>query len=114
MIGDGTHASPEVRGRFLIEAEAVARLRHPNVVQIYDIGEADGRPFVTLELLEGGSLADRLKGTIQSGRAAAELLVTLALAMHAAHRAGVVHRDLKPSNILFDKAGVPMTWPLSV
>ena len=86
MISDGKHASPEVRERFLIEAEAVARLRHPNIVQIYDIGEDDGRPFVTLEMLEGGSLADRLKGTTQPGRAAAELVETLATAMHAAHR----------------------------
>jgi tetratricopeptide (TPR) repeat protein len=106
IVGD-KDASPEHRDRFLIEARAVARLQHANIVQIYEIGDADGHPFVTLELLEGGSLADRLKGTIQSGRAAAELLVTLALAMHAAHRAGVVHRDLKPSNILFDKAGLP-------
>ncbi len=107
MIGDGKHARPEHRERFLIEAEAVARLHHPNIVQIYDIGEADGRPFVTLEVLEGGTLADRLKGTTQPGRAAAELVATLALAMHAAHQAGIVHRDLKPSNILFDAEGVP-------
>jgi tetratricopeptide (TPR) repeat protein/tRNA A-37 threonylcarbamoyl transferase component Bud32 len=107
MIGDDKHASPEHRERFLIEARAVARLQHANIVQIYDIGDADGRPFVTLEMLEGGSLAGRLKGTVQSGRAAAELLATLALAMHAAHRAGIIHRDLKPSNILFDKTGLP-------
>jgi tetratricopeptide (TPR) repeat protein/tRNA A-37 threonylcarbamoyl transferase component Bud32 len=107
MIGDGKHASREVRERFLIEAEAVARFRHPNIVQIYDIGEADGRPYVTLEMLEGGSLADRLKGTTQPGRDAAELLATLAMAMHAAHQAGIVHRDLKPPNVLFDHDGTP-------
>jgi tetratricopeptide (TPR) repeat protein len=107
MIGDGRHASPEIRERFLIEAEAVARLRHLNIVQIYDIGEADGHPYVTLELLEGGSLADRLKGTTQPNRAAAELVATLATAMHAAHQAGIVHRDLKPSNVLFDRGGTP-------
>ena len=107
MILDGKHARPEHRERFLIEAEAVARLRHPNIVQIYDFGEADGCPFVTLEMLEGGSLADRLKGTTQPGRAAAELVATLALAMHAAHQAGIVHRDLKPSNVLFDRDGIP-------
>ena len=107
MIRDGKHARPEHRERFRIEAEAVARLRHPNIVQIYEIGEADGRPFVSLELLEGGSLADRLKGTTQPGRAAAELVATLARAMHAAHRAGIVHRDLKPANVLFDRDGIP-------
>jgi len=107
MIGEGRHASPDQRARFFIEAEAVARLRHPNIVQIHDFGEAGGRPFVTLELLEGGSLADRLKGTTQPGRAAAELMATLAAAVHAAHQAGIVHRDLKPSNVLFDGDGIP-------
>jgi tetratricopeptide (TPR) repeat protein/tRNA A-37 threonylcarbamoyl transferase component Bud32 len=107
MIGEGKHARPEQRARFLIEAEAVARLRHPHIVQIYDFGEAEGHPFVTLEMLEGGSLADRLKGTTQPGRAAAELVATLASAMHVAHQAGIVHRDLKPSNVLFDGDGVP-------
>jgi tetratricopeptide (TPR) repeat protein/tRNA A-37 threonylcarbamoyl transferase component Bud32 len=107
MIGDGKYASPGMRERFLIEAEAVARLRHPNIVQIYDIGEAGGNSYVTLELLEGGSLADRLKGTTQPGRAAAELVATLATAMHAAHQAGIVHRDLKPPNVLFDRDGTP-------
>ena len=107
MIVDGKHARPEHRERFLIEAEAVARLRHPNIVQIYDIGEDEGRPFVTLEILEGGTLADRLKGTTQPSRAAAEMVATIALAMHAAHLSGIVHRDLKPSNILFDAEGIP-------
>jgi tRNA A-37 threonylcarbamoyl transferase component Bud32 len=107
MIGEGSRARPDQRVRFLIEAEAVARLRHPNVVAVYDFGEAEGHPFVTLEWLEGGSLADRLKGTTWPGRAAAELVATLAGAMHAAHQAGIVHRDLKPSNILFDADGVP-------
>ena len=107
MIRAGIMPTPEDRDRFRIEAEAVARLRHANIVQIYDIGEADGLPFVTLELLEGGSLADRLAGTTQPGRPAAELMVTLARAIHAAHQAGIVHRDLKPSNVLFDRDGIP-------
>jgi serine/threonine protein kinase len=107
MIGESEHASRETRERFLIEAEVVARLRHPNIVQIYDIGEANGRPFVTLELLEGGSLADRLRGMTQPARAAAALVATLATAVHAAHQAGIVHRDLKPPNVLFDREGTP-------
>jgi tetratricopeptide (TPR) repeat protein/tRNA A-37 threonylcarbamoyl transferase component Bud32 len=107
MIGAGEQTRPAQYARFLIEAEAVARLHHPNIVQIYDFGESDGRPFVALELLEGGSLADRLKGTTWPGRAAAELVATLASAMHAAHQAGIVHRDLKPSNVLFGGDGTP-------
>ena len=107
MIRAGLQARPKDLDRFRLEAEAVARLHHANIVQIYDIGEAAGLPFVALELLEGGSLADRLAGTPQPGRQAAELMVTLARAMHTAHQAGIVHRDLKPSNVLFDRDGTP-------
>jgi serine/threonine protein kinase len=106
MIGSGTHARPEDLARFRTEAEAVARLHHPRIVQIYDIGEAGGLPYIALELLEGGSLAERLAGTPQPGHQAAELMVSLAKAMHAAHLVGIVHRDLKPSNILFDRDGI--------
>ena len=107
MIRAGLQARPEDLDRFRLEAEAVARLHHANIVQIYDIGAVAGLPFVALELLEGGSLADRLAGTPQPGRQAAELMVTLARAMHTAHQAGIVHRDLKPSNVLFDRDGTP-------
>jgi eukaryotic-like serine/threonine-protein kinase len=106
MIRGGSQARPEHLLRFSIEAEAVARLRHLNIIQIYDIGEVDGSPFVSLELLEGGSLTDRLGGTPQAGRRSAELLETLALAIVAAHEAGIIHRDLKPSNVLFAADGV--------
>ncbi len=73
MIRGGSQARANLVARFRTEAEAVARLRHPNIVQIYDIGEADGLPFVALELLEGGSLGDRLAGEPQAARQAAEL-----------------------------------------
>ena len=79
----------------------MATLRHPNILQIYDIGEFNGSPYVALELLEGGSLTDRLRGTLLPPRQAAEWMVPLVLAMDAAHRAGIVHRDLKSANILF-------------
>src|SRR5271163_2910391 len=98
MIRGGKHAAPEHFVRFRIEARSVARLRHPNVVQIHDVGHADGLPFVAFELLEGGSLEARVAGTPQPERSSAELLVTLAGAIGAAHRAGVVHRDLKSAN----------------
>jgi serine/threonine protein kinase/tetratricopeptide (TPR) repeat protein len=106
MIRGGSQARPDQLIRFSIEAEAVARLRHQNIIQIYDIGEVDGSPYVSLELLEGGSLADQLRGTPQPGRPAAELLETLVLAIVAAHEAGIIHRDLKPTNVLFTADGV--------
>ncbi|MBY0523862.1 MAG: serine/threonine protein kinase [Gemmataceae bacterium] len=93
-------ADADAASRFRAEAEAVARLSHPNVVQIYEVGEWDGRPFLALEFVGGGSLADRLRGLPQKPRASAELIETLARAVGHAHRQGIVHRDLKPANIL--------------
>ena len=107
MLRGGSHADPESLARFRIEVRSVARLRHPNVVQVYDVGESRGLPFVALELLEGGSLDARNGGNPQPEPAAAALLATLARAVAAAHRAGIVHRDLKPANILFSRDGVP-------
>jgi serine/threonine protein kinase len=107
MIRGADHAGVTQLARFRIEAEAVASLRHPNILQIYEIGESDGSPYVALELLEGGSLLDRLRGTTVSPRQAAEWMLPLALAMDAAHRTGIVHRDLKSANILFSSDGVP-------
>ncbi len=100
MILSGLHAAEAERDRFRAEAEAVARLQHPNIVQIYEVGESGGCPFFSLEFVEGGSLADKLDGTPWQPRPAAELVETLARAMHAAHKQGVVHRDLKPANVL--------------
>ena len=107
MIREDRQMQQEYLARFLKEAEAVARLRHPNIIQIFDIGEADGAPFVALELLEGGNLSDWLGGTPQPGRTAAELMVTLARAVHVAHQAAIIHRDLKPSNVLLTTTGIP-------
>jgi tetratricopeptide (TPR) repeat protein len=93
--------------RFRLEAEAVARLAHPNIVAIYDVGWSDGRPYCALEYVEGGSLHDRIAGIPQPPRKAAELVETVARAVHAAHRAQIVHRDLKPGNILLTREGAP-------
>src|SRR5437764_3183010 len=100
MLLTGVEASAEERARLRAEAEAVACLQHPNIVQIHEIGEQDGCPFLVLEFVEGRSLAERLDGTPQPPPAAAGLLEAVARAMHYAHQHGVVHRDLKPANIL--------------
>ena len=103
MILSGGHAGPEQLDRFRAEAEAVARLQHPNIVQIYEVGEQDGRPFFSLEFVDGGSLAQKLNGTPLPPREAAQLAETLARAMHAAHQQGIIHRDLKPANVAADR-----------
>ena len=105
LIRGGIHASPDLLGRLQTEAETIARLHHENIVQVYDVGEMNGDPYVALELLEGGTLAAKLAGTPQPNRLAAEICRTLALAMHAAHQVGVIHRDLKPLNVLLDESG---------
>jgi WD40 repeat protein len=96
----GAHVSPEQRARFHTEAEAAARLQHPDIVQIYEVGNADGQPYLAMEYVEGGSLAARLNGKPQPAPAAADLVARLAEAVHHAHQRGIVHRDLKPANIL--------------
>ena len=106
MIREDRQMRTDYLARFMYEAEAVARLRHPNIIQIFDIGEADGTPFVALEFLEGGNLDDWLAGNPQPGRKAAEMTMTLARAIHVAHQAGIIHRDLKPSNVLLTADGV--------
>src|SRR5205807_1774299 len=94
MILAGAHAGREQLERFRLEAESVARLQHPNIVQIYEVGEQDGRPFFSFEYVDGISLPQKLAGTPQPGRETAELVHALALAVHYAHQRGVVHRDL--------------------
>jgi WD40 repeat protein len=106
MILHGAHAGREELTRFRSEAEAIARLQHPNLVQIYEIGEHNGLPFFALEFVEGGSLDHQLQGNPQPPEQAAQVVETLARAMQVAHEAGVVHRDLKPANVLVGKGGV--------
>lgn len=112
MILNGAHAGPKELARFRAEAAVIARLQHPNIVQVYDVGEAAGRPYFALEFVAGGSLAQYLRGTPQQIRPAAQLVETLAWAVHAAHANGVVHRDLKPANILLSGSGAGSgEWP---
>lgn len=89
------------------EAEIEARLQHPNIVQIFEAGEQDGRPYLALELVEGGSLRDRLAGRPQPPKEAARLVEILARAVHHAHAYGIIHRDLKPGNVLLTPEGTP-------
>jgi hypothetical protein len=106
VVVSGIHTGAEERARFHTEAEAVARLHHPGIVQIYEVGEQAGCPYLALEFVSGGSLAQQLDGTPMLPRRAAELLRDLARAVQHAHEKGIVHRDLKPANVLLTEAGV--------
>jgi serine/threonine-protein kinase len=107
MILAGGHASDLDLIRFRTEAAAVARLQHPNIVQVYEVGEHNGLPYFSLELCGGGSLAAKLREHPLPASQAAELVATLARAIHEAHQRGIVHRDLKPANVLLTADGTP-------
>jgi len=113
MIRAGGESEPKDLARFREEAEAVARLQHPNIVQVYDVGESAGRPYFAMEFVNGGSLVQHLHGDPQPIFAAARLVETLAQAVDAVHRQGVVHRDLKPANVLLQQVAAtePATAP---
>jgi eukaryotic-like serine/threonine-protein kinase len=105
MVLAGAHVGQIGLARFRAEAEAVAKLLHSNIVQIFETGECEGRPYFSLEFVEGGSLDKRMSQSPTSPRAAAGLVETLARTMEFAHQRGIVHRDLKPANILLAKFG---------
>jgi WD40 repeat protein len=107
MVLAGGHAGEQERARFKAEAEAVARLQHPNIVQVFEVGEHGGLPYCALEYVEGGSLAHKLSGKPLPPKEAAQLVEALSRAMHLAHSRNVVHRDLKPANILLAADGTP-------
>ncbi|HUR55577.1 MAG TPA: serine/threonine-protein kinase, partial [Gemmataceae bacterium] len=98
------HAGPTTRERFTTEAQAVARLQHPNIVQVFEVGEIDGVPFFSLEYVSGGTLAARVSEHLLPPRDAAALVAALAGAVAYAHSQGIIHRDLKPTNILLSVA----------
>ncbi len=106
MILSGAHAAQNLLDRFRTEAEAVARLQHPNIVQIYEVGEHDHLPYFSLEYCPGG-LDRKLDGKPLKPQEAAGLVEQLARAMHAAHRKGIIHRDLKPANVLLTEDNSP-------
>ena len=104
----GDHASAEQRIRLLGEAEAVAKLQHPNIVQLFQVDRQEGRPYFVMEYIDGGTLADKLQcGDRPSPREAAAMVETLARAVEFAHQRGIIHRDLKPANVLLTADGTP-------
>ena len=108
MVLAGSYASLEERARFLAEAEAVASLQHPNIVQVYDVGAYQGVPFFSMEIVDGGTLERKAHaGAPLPPREAARLVEKLARAMHFAHQHGIIHRDLKPANVLLTAEGEP-------
>lgn len=107
MLLSGAHAAPVERARFEAEVAAIGRLQHPNLVQVFEVNEHDGRAYFSMEYLNGGSLDDLISGRPRPPKPAAELVRTLARAMHAAHQQGIVHRDLKPANVLLTADNVP-------
>jgi len=106
MILRGDLASSADLARFRAEAEAAAQLHHPHIVPVYEVGDIDGRPFFSMKLIEGTTLARRVLAGPLPSRAAAEMLAPICRAIADAHRRGVLHRDLKPSNILIDNDGL--------
>src|SRR5262249_35344398 len=100
-------ADADELARFRVEAEAIARLSHPHIVQVHEVGQHDGRPYFSLEYVEGGGLDRRLAGTPLPPAEAARLGEALARAVQAAHDRGVLHRDLKPANVLLTSDGTP-------
>jgi WD40 repeat protein len=107
MILAGAHAAEEDLARFRVEAEAIARLQHPGIVQVHEVGTHGGLPFLSLEYCPGGSLEKKLNGTPLPAGEAAALVERLAEAVAAAHQKGIVHRDLKPANVLLAEDGTP-------
>ncbi len=104
MILAGEYADPAERRRFVREAQLAARLTHPQIVQVYDVGELEGRPYLAMEYVPGRSLAERLADGPLAPQVAARLVSVLARAIDHAHRQGIIHRDLKPANLLLLRA----------
>ncbi len=107
VLPGGPLANQDDLRRFHLEAAAIAILDHPNIVPIYEVGEHDGLSYFAMKLIDGNSLAQRQPGSVANPRAAAQLVATVARAVHHAHQRGVLHRDLKPSNIVIDALGQP-------
>ena len=113
ILGGGFSSEADVR-RFQIEAEAAAKLDHPGIVPVYDIGEHEGQPFFAMKFIDGGSLAEKITHYQNHPRVAAELMALVARAVFHAHQRGILHRDLKPANILIDRDGQALITDLGL
>src|SRR5262249_26270445 len=108
MPNPGRCAQPGYREMYMAEARALARLRHPHIVQAHDVGQTDeGLPFVVYSFIKGVNLHEKMKQGRMTVRQSAELVAVAADALHYVHRERLVHRDIKPANILIDHAGQP-------
>jgi len=107
MVLRGPLATPEELSRLRGEAAAAARIDHPAIVPVYEVGECEGQPYFSMQWIDGRTLSARLAEGPLPPREAAQLLLDVALAIHVAHQAGILHRDIKPSNILIDASGRP-------
>ncbi len=107
LIGLGQWATEANLKRFRLEAEAAARLEHPGIVPIHEVGERDGSCYFSMKFVEGGQLDEVIRRTPMSIRQAAELIANVARTVHYAHEHGILHRDIKPGNILLDAKGEP-------
>lgn len=107
VILSGGHSGSLERQRFQIEVETAARLQHPNIAQVYEVGEDNGQPFMAMEFCPGGTLEAQIRDRPQPPRDAAATVACLADALHYSHGAGIVHRDIKPANVLLSAEGTP-------
>ncbi len=107
VLSSGEFARPEYVARFRLEAAATARLQHPNIVSIHQVGAHEGIPYYTMDLVEGPNLIQWMRGRALAAEKAARLLLTVSKAIQHAHKKGILHRDLKPSNVLIDPQGEP-------
>jgi serine/threonine-protein kinase len=105
MIQRNRLNSPEDHQRFLAEAEATARLEHPGIVQVYEVGEFEGTPYFSMQFIRGETLAQRLQNGPLPQRQTALLMAAVSRAIDYAHKQGILHRDIKPSNIILDEGG---------
>ncbi|MGI9516376.1 MAG: serine/threonine-protein kinase [Pirellulaceae bacterium] len=114
MIIGGRFSSDEELQRFHVEAEAAAKLDHPGIVPLYEIGEYDGQAFFAMKFIEGGSLAQKLDHFREDPRQAVDMMAQVSRAVHHAHQRGILHRDLKPANVLIDEDMQPLITDLGL